>query len=212
MKRCVIISAGEIKNFKLVKKYLSSEDYYIFCDGGLAYANKLGIKPDLITGDFDSCKKSDLKKYSKNCETIQLPREKDDTDTLFAVKTALNKGFENFLLLGSMGARFDHAVANVSALLFLYEKNIHAEILDDFGFYEVAGKNPVFIQDSFSYFSVLTPFGNARKVNIKNAKYPLTDADLFSSFQSLGISNEVIPGQKAEVSCGEGYVLVSKIF
>ena len=57
MKRCVIISAGEIKNFKLVKKYFSSEDYYIFCDGGLAYANKLGIKPDLITGDFDSCKK-----------------------------------------------------------------------------------------------------------------------------------------------------------
>ena len=57
MKRCVIISAGEIKKIKLIKKYLSPEDYYVFCDAGLVYADKLGIKPDLIIGDFDSCKK-----------------------------------------------------------------------------------------------------------------------------------------------------------
>ena len=212
MKRCVIISAGEIKDFKLVKKFLKPDDFYIFCDGGLSYARPLGIKPSLIVGDFDSCKKSDLKKYSKTCETIQLPREKDDTDTLYAVKTALARGFKNFLLLGSMGNRFDHAVANASVLLFLYEKNIPAQILDDYSIMQVAGKNPVLVEDTFSYFSVLTPFGNAYKVNIKNAKYILEGADLRSNFQSLGMSNEVIPGLTAEISCEEGFCLVLKVF
>lgn len=212
MKRCVIISAGEIKKIKLIKKYLSPEDYYVFCDAGLVYADKLGIKPDLIIGDFDSCKKNILNKYSGICETIQLPCEKDDTDTLFAVKTAMQRGYKNFLLLGSMGARFDHATANVSILFYLYKNNLQAEIIDDYSIMQVAGKTPVFIDDSFSYFSVLTPFGEAEDVTIINAKYPLTNAKLSSDYQSLGVSNEVIKTKTAEVTCGKGCCLVCKIF
>lgn len=49
---------------------------------------KLGIKPDLIIGDFDSSDVPDT-----DIKTIILPVRKDDTDTFFAVKYAIKQGF-----------------------------------------------------------------------------------------------------------------------
>jgi thiamine pyrophosphokinase len=72
---------------------------------------------------------------------------------------------------------------------------------------QIAGKEPLYIDDSCSYFSVLTVAGNVSGVNIKNAKYPLENARLAPDFQ-LGISNEVLPGKVAEVSVESGRVLV----
>ena len=49
--KCVIISAG---SFVPVDIKLYEGDYLIACDAGFAYAEQLGILPDLIVGDFDS--------------------------------------------------------------------------------------------------------------------------------------------------------------
>ena len=138
---------------------------------------------------------------------MQLPREKDDTDTLFAVKLAVERGFGDFLLLGAMGARFDHALGNVSILLYLHGLGKNAVLADDYSVMKIAGKEPLYIEDSCSYFSVLTVAGDVNGVTIKNAKYPLNNASLKTDFQ-LGISNEVLPGKIAEVSVENGRVLI----
>ncbi|MBR1639960.1 MAG: thiamine diphosphokinase [Treponema sp.] len=212
MSRCVIISAGEIRNYNFARSFLRDDDFYIFCDDGLSHAEGLGIVPNLIVGDFDSCNLQDLKKFSdsKSCQIITLPREKDDTDTFYAVKLALDRGFDDFLFLGAMGGRFDHAFGNVSILLYLYEKNKNAMLADDFSVMRICGNHPIYIEDKCSYFSLLTIAGNVSGVTIKNAKYPLENADLASDFQ-LGISNEVLPGKKAEVSVEKGAVLIVEV-
>ena len=209
MKRCVIISAGEMHDYERAKTFLQKDDFYIFCDGGLAHAGALGIKPDVIVGDFDSCEQDDLEWWRSDgsCEVVQLPREKDDTDTFFAVKLALERGFSDFVLLGAMGGRFDHALGNISILLYLFEHGAGAVLADDYSYMKVCGSEPLFIEDKCSYFSVLTVAGSVSGVTIKNAKYPLADASLSCDFQ-LGISNEVLPGKVAEVSVKSGRVLV----
>ena len=63
-------------------------------------------KPTLIVGDFDSHCNPHL-----DVETIVLPCEKDDTDTVFAVKTMVQRGYDDFLLIGVIGADV-HAVGN----------------------------------------------------------------------------------------------------
>lgn len=206
-KRCVIVSAGEIHNYDRAKSFINSDDYFIFCDGGLSHAGALGVKPDIIVGDFDSCDTCDLEWWKEKCEVVQLPREKDDTDTLYAVKLAVERGFGDFLLLGAMGARFDHALGNVSILLYLHGLGKNAVLVDDYSVMKIAGKEPLYIEDSCSYFSVLTVAGDVNGVTIKNAKYPLNNASLKTDFQ-LGISNEVLPGKIAEVSVECGRVLV----
>ena len=207
MNRCVIISAGQIRDYVRTKSFLQPDDFYIFCDGGLMHADGLGIKPDLIVGDFDSCDSETLARWKDSCETVRLPREKDDTDTFFAVKLALERGYSDFLLLGAMGGRFDHAMGNVSILLYLHGLGKRALLVDDYSQMQIVGKEPFFIDDNCSYFSVLTVAGDVSGVNIKNAKYPLENASLSADFQ-LGISNEVLPGKMAEVSVEQGRVLV----
>ena len=207
MHRCVLIAAGQICDYERAKSFLLSDDFFIFCDGGLVHADGLGVKPDLIVGDFDSCDSEDLARWKDSCETVRLPREKDDTDTFFAVKLALERGFNDFLLLGAMGGRFDHAFGNISILLYLDELGKKAVLVDDYSQMQIVGKEPFYIEDSCSYFSVLTVAGDVSGVNIKNAKYPLENASLSSDFQ-LGISNEVLPEKIAEVSVEQGRVLV----
>jgi len=207
MSRCVIVAAGQILDYERAKSFLQPGDFFIFCDDGLRHAESLGVTPSLIVGDFDSCDASLLSKWSNLCETVRLPREKDDTDTLFAVKLAVERGFDNFLLLGAMGGRFDHALGNVSILLYLDGLGKKAQMIDDYSIMQVVGKEPFYIEDTCSYFSVLTVAGDVSGVNIKNAKYPLENAKLSADFQ-LGISNEVLPGKTAEVSVEKGQVLV----
>ena len=207
MSRCVIVAAGQILDYERAKSFLQPGDFFIFCDDGLRHAESLGVTPSLIVGDFDSCNAELLTKWSNLCETVRLPREKDDTDTLFAVKLAVERGFGNFLLLGAMGGRFDHALGNISILLYINGLGKKALIVDDYSIMKVVGREPLYIEDNCSYFSVLTVAGNVSGVNIKNAKYPLENASLKADFQ-LGISNEVLPGKTAEVSVEQGRVLV----
>lgn len=207
MSRCVLVAAGQICDYERTKSFLQPDDFFIFCDGGLIHADGLGIKPDLIVGDFDSCDSETLARWKDSCETVRLPREKDDTDTLFAVKLALERGYSDFLLLGAMGGRFDHALGNVSILLYLHGLGKRALLVDDYSQMRIVGKEPFYIEDSCSYFSVLTVAGNVSGVTIKNAKYPLEKASLSSDFQ-LGISNEVLPEKVAEVSVENGRLLV----
>lgn len=207
MSRCVIVAAGQILDYERAESFLQPGDFFIFCDDGLRHAESLGVTPSLIVGDFDSCNAELLTKWSNRCETIRLPREKDDTDTLFAVKLAVERGFDDFLLLGAMGGRFDHALGNVSILLYLHGLGKKAILVDDYSIMKIVGRESLYIEDNCSYFSVLTVAGDVSGVNIKNAKYPLENAKLAADFQ-LGISNEVLPGKTAEVSVEQGRILV----
>ena len=114
MKRCVIVGGADIGRYDRIRACLQADDFYICCDSGLKHREGLGIAPDLIVGDFDSYENPHLE-----AETIVLPCEKDDTDTVFAVKEALERGFQDFLLIGVIGGRLDHTLGNVSLLLML---------------------------------------------------------------------------------------------
>lgn len=210
MTRCVIVGASPICEIKRIKTFIKEDDYIIACDGGLNNCKALEIKPNLIIGDFDSFDEKDLKEYKK-IEVIKLPREKDDTDTFFAVKEALRRKYEDFLLLGLIGNRFDHSLCNISVLLFLNNKKKKTEIIDDYSKMMIVDKFEKYISDKYAYFSLMNVDGTAKGVYIENAKYPLKNAQIKSDFQ-YAISNEVIKGKKASVKVKKGRLLLIKVF
>lgn len=205
MKRCVIIGGADIGRYDRIRAHLREEDFYICCDSGLKHTQGLDIAPDLIVGDFDSHENPHLA-----TETIVLPCEKDDTDTVFAVKEALRRGFQEFLLVGVIGGRLDHTLGNVSVLLMLDAAGKRAAALDDYSEMEIVSRRPARIEDRYPYFSLLNISGLARGIEIRNAKYPLSDAEITCEYQ-YGISNEVLPGMTAEVSVEEGHLLLIKV-
>ena len=60
------------------------DGYIIAADAGLKYLLSCGIAPDLIIGDFDS-----MGFVPDDINTIVLPKEKDDTDMLAAIKIGI---------------------------------------------------------------------------------------------------------------------------
>lgn len=202
MSRCVIVGGAPIGDYEAVRGYFREDDFFIYCDSGLRHLEAFGRMPGLIVGDFDSHEDPGLP-----AETITLPCEKDDTDTVFAVKTAAERGFEEFLLTGVIGARLDHTLANLSALLWLQERGLRALAVDDYSEMEVVSEEPVQIPDRFPFFSLVNLFGKAEGITVKNAKYPLTDAVIKADYQ-YGVSNEVLPGKTAEVSVKDGKLLL----
>lgn len=206
MKRCVIVGGAEIQTYDRVRHYLRPDDFFIFCDCGLRHQAPLNVEPDLIVGDFDSHAQPET-----DTETIVLPVRKDDTDTVFAAKEALRRGFTDFLLLGVSGGRMDHTLVNVYLLTMLRRQGAHAILLDDFSEMRIVGAEPVEIPDSFAYYSLLNITGTARGITETGCKFPLRDGEITSEYQ-YGTSNEVLPGETAVVSVKEGALLLIQIF
>ena len=204
MKRCVIVGGADIHNYRVIQEQLRADDYMVFCDSGLKHLAHLQAKPSLIVGDFDSHENPHL-----DVETIVLPCEKDDTDTVYAVKEAIKRGFDDFLLIGVIGARLDHTLGNVSILLYLDSLGKKGCIIDDYSEMEIVSDKPVFIGDRYSYFSLLNITGCAKGITITGAKYPLNGGEITCEYQ-YGISNEVLPGKEAMVSVACGRLLLVK--
>ena len=206
MARCVIVGGAGIGCYQRIRDSLREDDWFVYCDGGLNHQRELGRKPDLIVGDFDSHERP-----VTDTETIVLPREKDDTDTVYAVKEAIRRGFRDFLLIGAVGERFDHTFGNVSLLLYLDSLDIPACILDDYSEMSIVSRKEAEVKGDCSWFSLLNISGTARGITIRGAKYPLENGEISCEYQ-YGISNEVLPGETARISVREGRLLLVRVF
>ena len=201
--KCVVIGASVIENYSELKERVTESDFVIACDGGLYHCEKAGIKPSLIVGDFDSHEKP-----KTDIETIVLPCEKDDTDTVYAVKEGLSRGYREFVLFGVTGKRLDHTLGNLSVLFMLKEAGATGVIVDGLCEIEAVGREPVKVEKEYSFFSLVNITGTADGVEIRNAKYPLSDASI-TPFYQYGISNE--PYSDCTVSVRNGYLLLIKV-
>ena len=205
MRRCVIVCGADILRPDELRGYFRDGDYFIYCDSGLRHIAALGREPDLIIGDFDSHPNP-----HSAVETIVLPHVKDDTDSFFAAKEALRRGFDEFLLVGALGARIDHSLGNLAILLMLDSAGKRAMIVDDWSELEIVSRSPAEVSDRFEYFSLLNVSGLARGVDVENARYPLRGAEISCEYP-LGVSNEPLPGG-ARVRVGEGRLLLVRVW
>lgn len=205
MKRCVIVGGADIENYDAVCRKIRNDDYFIYCDSGLKHREKLCAEPNLIVGDFDSHENPNL-----SVETIVLPCEKDDTDTFFAAKEAVKRGFDELILIGTVGGRLDHTLGNVSVLLYLFSLGKKAEMIDDYSEMQIVADKTVFVDSSYSYFSLLNITGEAEGITERNVKFPLENAKITCEYQ-YGISNEVLPGKTAEITVKKGKALLIKV-
>ena len=209
MSKCVIVGGVKINNTDQIKKYIDETDFVIACDSGIESCKDIGVTPNLIVGDFDSHKKPDT-----DIEIITLPTAKDDTDTMFATKEAVKRGFSEVVLLGAVGDRIDHTLANVYILSYLQDEGVKGMIVDDFSEMLIIsenGQNISRISDNYKFFSLLCLEGKVEGVTIKNAKFPLENGIITPNHQ-YATSNEVLPGEVAEVSIEKGSVLLVKVF
>lgn len=202
--RCVIVGGADIGDYDRVINCLRDDDFIIYCDSGLKHMEALGRKPSLIVADFDSYDDPHM-----DVETITLPVAKDDTDTVYAMREGMRRGYKDFLIVGAIGARLDHTLVNVYILTALENNGCRGVIIDDYSEMELVTYK-AFVGDDYPFFSLVAMEGPAHGVTIKNAKFEIEDAVIGPDYQ-YATSNEPLPGKTAEISLKEGRLLLIKI-
>ncbi|MBR6812796.1 MAG: thiamine diphosphokinase [Oscillospiraceae bacterium] len=182
--------------------FASGDRLLIAADAGYRRLKSAGMVPDLAVGDFDS-----LGFEPHDCEVIYHKPEKDDTDTMLAIKEGLARGYDKFVLFGALGGRIDHSYANMQALSYIAEHGGRGLMVGE-GFAITALKDGkiTLSGEKGEPVSVFCTGDRAEGVSIKGLKYSLENAVLESAFP-LGVSNEFV-GEEAEISVKNGSLLV----
>ncbi len=178
-------------------------DYVIAADGGYAALAALGVTPDLVMGDFDSLGAAP---DHPNVETHSPV--KDDTDTMLAVRWALERGWRRFRIYGALGGpRPDHTLASIQTLRYLVEHGASGFLVGE-GWTVAVVRNGTlrFPAAARGYLSVFCSGDAARGVTLRGLKYPLDDATVTCGVP-IGVSNEFL-GEEALVRVREGCLVV----
>jgi len=216
--KCVIISAGD---FYPVEIPVEEGDLCIACDAGFLHARDVGVLPDLIVGDFDSLSEAgeialrDLMEIESSDpqRIVRLNVKKDDTDTIKAVKIGIEKGYRKFYLYGALGGkRVDHTIANIQTLNFIKNHGAKGYIMEHDKMLLVARNETIkFHRGNTGYISVFSLSDVSKGVTIKGLMYNLERGTLTNDFP-LGVSNEFIIDEEAEITVEEGTLLITVYF
>ena len=198
MKRGIIFGASEYFGGYAYE----NGDFIIAADGGLATLERISVKPDVIIGDFDSGEKPSGEAY------ILLPKEKDDTDMLAAIKIALKeKCGEIHIYGGSGGEREEHTMANIQCLSYLASIGIKPYLYCRNQTVTALCSGEIrFPARESGYISIFSHTDKCEGVTVKGLKYCLDGAELTNSFP-LGISNEFI-GEEAVIGVKDGILII----
>lgn len=196
---CHIVAAGESP---LPRFAPGQGDLVIAADAGYEALTRLGLRPDLAVGDFDSCAVP-----VTGVPVIRHPAIKDETDTVLAVRTGFERGFDTFLIYCGLGGRLDHTLANLQTLVHIAKRGGRGFLVGDAEHAcAVTDGEMTFPPTARGNLSVFAADGDAFGVTLRGLFYPLTDARVTTDFP-IGVSN-LFTGAPARVAVQSGTLLV----
>ena len=201
MRRCFIFAAG---TYYGLREKPEAGDLVLAADAGYQICRRENIVPDLLLGDFDS-----MDQPADFDHVHRVPVEKDDTDTMLAVKTALEQGCDTVYIYGGTGGkRLDHTLANLQTLLYIRRRGARGYLYDD-DFVWTAIENETLTVERTVEWGLLSVFclgAPASGIDERGVQYPLTKASLTAEFP-LGVSNHILE-EKARITVRKGALLV----
>ena len=198
----VIVSGGNIQDDfaldflkKVTDRYGREKVCLTAADKGLEFFERTGLKPDMAVGDFESLseKGQDYLESLTETEIIRLKPEKDDSDTQSAVCHAALKGAKEMVLLGCLGTRMDHMLANLGLLLMGEEMGVHISIVDGYNYISLVKSGTVLkkAEQWGEYVSFFALGGEVCGLTLEGFKYPLQNYHLAMRDSGLTVSNEI---------------------
>ncbi|HHY91583.1 MAG TPA: thiamine diphosphokinase [Clostridiales bacterium] len=205
--KCLIISNGTIEDYHWLENEVKRHDYILSVDGGTRHLYKIHQIPHAIVGDLDSIPEEMIRYYKeRNVEIYQFPVRKDYTDTEIAVEHAISKNADKITIIGGIGNRLDHTLANIALLIPLVDKGIDARIVNEYNEIIAVNQDIELEGEVGEQISILPYCTTVEGLTLKGFEYPLYDAKIDIG-SSIGISNRFIQ-PKASISIKKGYILV----
>jgi len=207
--RAIIIASGRPSGGEVWKRWVTTGDLIVGADGGAVQALAWGRVPDVVIGDLDSLPdQARATLAAGGCEFIVHPRAKDATDLELALTHVADHGYQEAIILGALGGRLDHMVANLLLLALPRFAAVRVRIVDD-------REEALLVQDGGAVaieglpgevVSLLPLGGNASGVTTAGLAWAL-DGDTMRFGSSQGVSNQMT-GSTARITVEHGCLLV----
>ena len=201
--KAFVFTGGSIRVENITEKP-EADDIIIAADSGYNNAVSMGLTPHLLVGDFDSLGKKNI---PSGIKTVELPAEKDVTDTHVAIDAAIENGAEQIVIIGGLDGRLDHTLSNLAILRDLFDKNIYAVITDGVNRVRyIRSTSTLLARSRYKYFSLIADDERVKGVDIEGGKYPLKNAAILCKHQ-YAVSNE-ITGNCALIAVKKGGLFI----
>ncbi|MHB1278897.1 MAG: thiamine diphosphokinase [Bacteroidia bacterium] len=201
----LIIANGESCSMELLGQLLEWSPTVLVLDGAAHRVEELGIKIDVLLGDFDRIR--DLHGFEQRQQPVRIIHTPDQnaTDLEKAIEWLIQEGYPSANIVWATGKRADHTVNNMMSL-FKYSSKIDLVMLDDYSRIFALPKSYKKWYPSETIISLI-PFGLVKGVSIKGLEYLLNEEDLESGIRS-GSSNKVNVEGWIEIGYREGNLLL----
>lgn len=228
--RCAVVLSGQIQDDRVIEALLRSSDRIDCADGGARHLRRLGILPHALTGDLDSIDPEDLGWLERHQIPLhRFPVEKNETDSELVVTRLISQlsgppESHEIVLIGALGSRPDHVLANQMMAARLAEKGWRLRLTDGRSdLYTLTGGqhlnlliDPVDQGSADPAISVIPITREIHGLSYRGLYYSLQNASMDRG-STRGISNQIdsiklkkagTTGVPAEITLTEGAALV----
>jgi len=205
----LIIANGAACSMELMGQLLEWSPLVIVLDRAIQRVIDLGIKVDVLLGDFD--RGFDPEYY----RSLQYPLEivhtpdQDKTDLEKAFDYLIERKFPAVNVIWATGRRADHTITNITNIV-RFSKQLKIVMLDDNSkIFQLPKKYEKWYPAATPIS--LIPVGRVSGINSSNLKYELNDDELTIGYRT-GSSNEVAADGMVVIEHREGDLLLMECF
>ena len=201
----LIIANGEVCSSELLGQLLEWSPIVIVLDSAIERVLELGIKVDVLLGDFD--RGLDINYYKEKqypLEIVYAPNQ-DKTDLEKAFDYLIEKGHKAVNVIWATGKRADHTITNLTNIV-AYRNLLKIVILDD---HSKVYLLPETFEKWYTAKTILSliPIGKVSGISTQNLFYSLKNEDLTIGYRT-GSSNHVIQDGIVSISHSNGDLLL----
>lgn len=205
----LIIANGAECSQELLGQLLEWSPYVVVLDSAIERVIELGIKVDVLLGDFD--RGFDPEYYKEKqypLEIIHTP-DQNKTDLEKAFDFLIEKGHKAVNVVWATGKRADHTITNITNII-RYQDQLKIVIIDDHSKIFLLPKRFEKWYTKDSIISLI-PIGDVSGIHSKNLFYPLENDTLTLGFRT-GSSNHAAEDGIVIVSYETGNLLLIESF
>ena len=205
----LIIANGAECSRELLDQLLEWSPFVIVLDSAIERVLDLGIKIDVLLGDFD--RGFDPVYYKEKqypLEVIYAP-DQNKTDLEKAFEFLIEKGHKAANVVWATGKRADHTITNITNIV-RYRDQLKIVILDDYSKVFLLPKKFEKWYTANTPISLI-PIGKVSGIHSKNLYYPLEDDSLTIGYRT-GSSNHVTQDGIVSIEHSEGDLLMMECF
>lgn len=196
----LVVLNGDVIDLEKLKQIGKKSDFILCADGGVRHIIRAGLVPDLVIGDLDSIYKEYLDLLmEKNIPIEKFPVKKDKTDSELCIEYMINKGARYITIVGAIGSRIDHTLANIFLLDKINENGISGEIVNRYNTIYLVTEEMKLLNKEGYFVSVVPISSQGATVTLRGFEYNL-DRVRIDFASTHGVSNKII--------LKEGYIKV----